>query len=601
MSDVVLYGIIASLVVVFLSPWLLYPLLVLLVPRRPTTKTPASSGSPPVAVLIPAYDEVERIASKIENTLALEYPADRVQVFVCSDGSTDGTEVAARGIDDERITVLVNEQRKGKAFTVNRLVEAAGETPLLLLTDASARLEPRALRRLVWRLDDQQIGLAYAHYVVGRGSGAVAGTEVGYWGFEHRVRANETDRDLLLGGSGAGYLIRRGLMPHLPGDLINDDWCVGAEVRLRGKRVVYESDAVASDTPTADLRGSYYRWVRIAYGNVQMLWRYRGLLLRGRLALPLVRKLIRTAGPLLLVAASLITVFGLARRLEPESLAIGVGGTLGALLLLLFAPDRGPLRLGAVRFLRLAVLAQFAYLAGLVRAFSGQGSGIWRRPTLESEMDLDTSPPIPGSVRFLKRSLDVTSGLFAVTFTAPVLALIALLVKIDSRGPVFYTQIRRCPGPDGTPAVFRTLKFRTMIANAEAKTGPVWAKKKDERITRVGRFLRRHRLDELPQFFNVLKGEMSLVGPRPERPVIADDLDRKIPGFSDRHQTVKPGITGWAQVQVGYDDSIESVDHKLAHDMVYIASLYRLSTYLKLEIKILLLTVRVVLTGKGAL
>ena len=140
----------------------------------------------------------------------------------------------------------------------------------------------------------------------------------------------------------------------------------------------------------------------------------------------------------------------------------------------------------------------------------------------------------------------------------------------------------------------RVIKFRTMIADAEKKCGPVWATKNDPRITRLGNFLRKTRLDEVPQFINVLKGDMSLVGPRPERPVFVEDLCSKVENYDKRLQ-VKPGITGLAQVENGYDSSVTSVVRKVHYDLKYIQNWSLWS-----DVKILLKTVVVVVTGKGA-
>ena len=144
------------------------------------------------------------------------------------------------------------------------------------------------------------------------------------------------------------------------------------------------------------------------------------------------------------------------------------------------------------------------------------------------------------------------------------------------------------------------LKFRTMRNDAEEKTGPVWAGKSDSRITPVGKWLRRSRLDELPQFWNVLVGDMSLVGPRPERPFFTHKLAEQIPAYDDRIRAMRPGITGWAQTKCEYDSSLESVRRKLLFDVAYGAHLCRFGSYVRMEALILLLTFGVVLTGKGA-
>jgi len=171
------------------------------------------------------------------------------------------------------------------------------------------------------------------------------------------------------------------------------------------------------------------------------------------------------------------------------------------------------------------------------------------------------------------------SALIALLVTlifAPVMVVVALLVKLTSRGPIFHRQVR--VGLNG--ALFTVYKFRSMAANAEAGTGAVWAKRDDPRVTRVGRWLRRLRLDELPQLLNVLRGEMSLVGPRPERPEFVNALTEQIPFYTYRH-CVKPGITGWAQINYKYGDTLEDTIIKLEYDLYYIKNLaLSLDTYI---------------------
>jgi lipopolysaccharide/colanic/teichoic acid biosynthesis glycosyltransferase len=150
----------------------------------------------------------------------------------------------------------------------------------------------------------------------------------------------------------------------------------------------------------------------------------------------------------------------------------------------------------------------------------------------------------------------------------PLFPLLALLIKLDSRGPVFHKQER--VGQDGR--VFELWKFRSMREDAERQTGPVWSTAKDSRVTRVGRYLRRTRLDELPQIYNVLRGDMSLVGPRPERPHFVAQLCRDIPYYNLRH-CVKPGLTGWAQINYRYGHSVEDALEKLQYDLFYIKNI----------------------------
>ena len=189
-----------------------------------------------------------------------------------------------------------------------------------------------------------------------------------------------------------------------------------------------------------------------------------------------------------------------------------------------------------------------------------------------------------------KRIIDITGSAFLLLTTAPVMLCVAAAVYVDSGRPVVYLQKRLTQGG----RVFTIFKFRTMRKDAEAKSGAVWAQLKDPRITKIGHFLRITRLDELPQLFNVLLGDMSLIGPRPERPELAKELAKQFPSFNRRLE-VKAGITGLAQVSSGYASSVDSYRRKLALDLLYIKKRCFL-----LDIQIALKTVIVILTGSGA-
>ncbi len=191
--------------------------------------------------------------------------------------------------------------------------------------------------------------------------------------------------------------------------------------------------------------------------------------------------------------------------------------------------------------------------------------------------------------RKIKRLMDIIFSSIILVVTLPVSLIVALAIKLDSKGPVFYKQIR--VGKDNKQ--FKIYKFRSMYQDAEKHTGPVWSSKDDPRITRVGKIIRKFRLDEIPQFINVLRGDMSLVGPRPERPYFVERLSNEIPLYK-RRLKVKPGITGWAQVKHKYDESIEDVKKKLQYDLYYIENIS-----LRMDLKILFRTIFVVLFGKG--
>jgi lipopolysaccharide/colanic/teichoic acid biosynthesis glycosyltransferase len=165
----------------------------------------------------------------------------------------------------------------------------------------------------------------------------------------------------------------------------------------------------------------------------------------------------------------------------------------------------------------------------------------------------------------VKRAMDVTVAAAGLTLLSPLLAALAALIKLESRGPAIYRQQRL--GIDCQP--FEMLKFRSMVDQAEAETGAVWARPDDPRCTRLGRILRPLHLDELPQLVNVLRGEMSLIGPRPERPELCEELMRTVAAYRQR-LSVRPGISGWAQVNQGYDREMDDVRHKLEYDLYYV-------------------------------
>ncbi len=235
------------------------------------------------------------------------------------------------------------------------------------------------------------------------------------------------------------------------------------------------------------------------------------------------------------------------------------------------------------------------------------------------------------SVRIAKRAIDVAGGLVGLALSAPLIPIIAAAIYIDSPGPVLFRQrragsLRAVKTENGKKQFqfdeFEMHKFRTMVPNAEAKTGVVVAGANDSRITRVGKFLRKSRLDELPQFWDVLRGKMSLVGPRPERPELLQDLSYAIPLFEERMRDVKPGITGLAQISLGYTGSIpegseigklaatlqnpwglpdaagslaDDMRIKLLYDLAYTLSLEQFGTFLRTELGIIFKTPLVML------
>jgi lipopolysaccharide/colanic/teichoic acid biosynthesis glycosyltransferase len=208
----------------------------------------------------------------------------------------------------------------------------------------------------------------------------------------------------------------------------------------------------------------------------------------------------------------------------------------------------------------------------------------------------------------LQRILNVAVATIGLALALPVMVVVAILVKLSSRGPIFYTQLRvgvdrRQGRPGGNwrrkvdygGRLFKIYKFRTMYVPDAKDAGETWAKPDDPRVTSIGRFLRQYRLDELPQLWNVLKGDMNIVGPRPEQPAIFMELRERIHGYTER-QRVLPGITGWAQINQQYDRCIDDVRRKLEYDLEYAARQSALE-----DLRIMLRTFPVIVFRKGAL
>jgi sugar transferase (PEP-CTERM system associated) len=192
--------------------------------------------------------------------------------------------------------------------------------------------------------------------------------------------------------------------------------------------------------------------------------------------------------------------------------------------------------------------------------------------------------------RFFKRILDICIASFGLIISLPFIFIATLLIKIESSGPVFFKQLRVGEGEKD----FILYKFRTMQNDAENGTGAVWAQENDPRVTRIGRILRSMRFDEIPQFYNVLRGDMSIIGPRPERPEFIEELKNLIPYYSERH-FAKPGITGWAQIRYPYGSSVEDAIEKLRYDLYYIKHMS-----FSFDVMIIMETIKVMFFGRGS-
>ena len=250
--------------------------------------------------------------------------------------------------------------------------------------------------------------------------------------------------------------------------------------------------------------------------------------------------------------------------------------------------ERGKLPVGQLLDVRLRSGVAFDHLASVYEEYTGKIALENLRPSW-----LIFSPGFRKTRTLLaaKRAFDILAAVCGLVLAAPIMAVSALVVKLESRrDPILYHQER--VGLNGK--VFTIHKFRTMRSDAEAGTGPIWSSANDTRVTSVGRFMRKNRLDEIPQLWNVLRGEMSLIGPRPERPSFVRQLTEQIPFYGQRH-VVKPGLTGWAQVRYSYGASVKDAIEKMQYDLFYVKN-----CSMRLDLVIAFETVKTVLLRRGA-
>jgi lipopolysaccharide/colanic/teichoic acid biosynthesis glycosyltransferase len=576
-----------------------YPALLRLV-RKPTgTPTmPASSVLPSVTIVMPAYNEADYIAAKLRNIAALDYPAHRLQVIIICDGCTDATAALARATLAETTckhldaAIVDHDDNHGKVAALNEGIPMAGGE-IVVLSDVSAMLPADALRRAVAHFADPQLGAVGGTYRLQQAS---CDGEATYWTMQLGVKRGEAALGAPLGLHGAFYAFRRVAWAPLQADTINDDFVLPMQIFGRGWRVAYDDQIVAVEAERADPALEFGRRRRIAAGNTQQLLRMASLLhpRHGGVAFAFASgKALRVLMPLLIIVG-LLGSLELSRTSDffASLAAVQVLGLLAAVVgALLGAHAPKPLALA-----HYVVAGHLASLDGVRRYATGECRQPWQRA---SAAPMGSLMHLPRSVAFAKRTIDIVVASLALAVSLPAWPLIALAIRLESKGPVLFSQLRVGRALPDRTELFRMLKFRSMRSDAEARSGAVWATRDDPRITRVGRFLRKTRLDEIPQLINVLLGDMAIVGPRPERPGFYGRLETAIPFFADRTVGLRPGITGLAQVNQGYDTSIDDVRRKVTFDHAYAMRLVNPMSWLRSDLGIMARTVTVMATGRG--
>ena len=590
-----------------------YPLLLRWLARRAgpgaATRTRIAIGDgaakelPRVTIIVPAYNEATMIARKIQNLVELDYPRDRLDIVIALDGCSDGTEDVARAAlaragDPGFVDLKVHKVNRGKLTILNQEIAAArGE--VVVLSDVSARVQKDALLIGARHFADDTVGVVCGTYVLEEAGSA---GEAAYWTYQTRVKADEAAVGAPMGAHGAFYMFRRACWRPLPAGTINDDFVLPMRIVAQGYRALYDEAIVAFEMERTLARQEFTRRVRIGAGNLQQLIWLRGLLnpLRnapraGRIALVFGSgKALRPVIPPVVIAGVLACLY-LAFSGYGLFASIAISGAIVTSVGLYAMLRKGRRLVKPVAWLGYLIEGHLASLIGAQRYLTGSSRLSWSHASGADH----GRQFVPLMTRVGKRVFDVVFSILALLLIGPLFLPIAIAIRLETPGPILYRQLRVGRSWHDRTELFHLIKFRTMYQDAEARSGAMWATRNDPRITKVGWFLRKTRLDELPQFFNVIAGDMSLIGPRPERPKFIDNLETEIPFYVERTYGLRPGITGLAQINQGYDETIEDVRRKLLFDHAYAAHLTSPMRWLMMDFKIIFGTIAVMLMGRG--
>jgi lipopolysaccharide/colanic/teichoic acid biosynthesis glycosyltransferase len=552
---------------------------------------------PTISLIVPAYNEAGHIAQKIENIAEIDYPAERLRAYIVCDGCTDATvNLARRKLEElaskaQILELVVHKANRGKVAILNEAIESV-DTELVALTDASAKLASDALKKAAQHFSDPCVGVVTGRYEV---PGADPRANA-YWDYQVKIKASEAALGSPIGMHGAFYTFRRSGWRPLEADTINDDVILPMRIVAQGYSGVYDQSIRILEADVDHFTVDLARRERLGAGAVQQairLWRLGDPRRPGLAFTFLSGKGLRAWMPLVLIVALATNAMLAGKSLFWTIALIGQLTLYGiALSGLLYE-----------RLSRVSVIGKLSYLVGgytmsligAVKYFVGNERRAWKRVTEPSRKGAFLAEQ---AIRG-KRILDIAIASCALVVLAILYIPLAIAIKMESRGPIFYRQLRVGLRTANRTDLFYLTKFRTMRTDAEAKTGAVWASTDDPRVTRIGRFLRKSRLDELPQCFDVLRGDMSIVGPRPERPQFFSWLESEIPFYAERTYGLKPGITGLAQVKLPYDSSIEDVRAKVLHDHAYALQLAAPGSWLWTDISIMLRTFTVMVLGRG--
>ncbi|WP_372765769.1 sugar transferase [Pseudoalteromonas sp.] len=595
-----LWFIIAAIAVIFIYHHMVYPLLLAYIAgKQPSTERGLykfeSSEIPSIGIFIAAYNEADFIEEKLHNLASQLYPNDKIGIHIFGDGCTDNTaeivKRVSRHLHANFIYCTYDEVQvnAGKVSALNHLISHyRNEYDIIVFTDVSALMSVDCLTQVALSMENKQVIAVSGNYLPN--SSAHQSLDK-YWHYQNAIRKLEGKLGAVNGFSGAMFAIRAEAVTRLAAKTINDDFVqVVSAISKSNCACFNEAISIIECEPDSSQK-DFKRRIRIGAGNWQQLTAIftaaKGFS-KAQWFSFISNKVLRGVMPILLLVAFSAQLFLAVTGDFIAQLGVSLAfiihfiGVLKALF-------KWRIQLGLIDSINYLVSSYLAALIGILTL--SRYNKPWRRI---SELKAHRA-----YITICKRGIDIITSVIGLVLFSPIMLLAAIAIKCDSKGAVIYKQLRVGQINEDRTELIYVYKLRTMRIGAEKGTGAVWAKGNDPRVTRVGRFLRKTRIDELPQFWNVLSGDMSLIGPRPERPSFYSKLEREIPYFIQRTYGIKPGISGLAQVMNGYDESVEDVRNKIAWDYSYVLSMTRFSTWLVMEFDIVLKTIKVVVLGKG--
>lgn len=542
--------------------------------------------------IIPVCNEADFIVKKIDNLAALDYPHDRYEVWILNDGSTDKTlafaQLSAKNHPSLRTKIKSFPVNRGKVALFNEVIPAVPDDCILFFSDASSTLSINALRRANAYFHDPRMGVVGTKYQLEKH--ALEGEKY-YWNYQSKIKMTESRLGSPMGYHGSGYAMRRILWRPLPANAINDDFIMPLKAVGQGFLGVYDEKSVSTEHEASTHDMDWNRRIRIARGNIQQVGYLLSLLSprHGFVAWMFFSgKVLRITMPWFLLCLFITSGF-----LAVTHPYVFLPVLFGQLLFYSIGLLNNVVKTRPSEIIAYFIKGHCTSIIGWFTLFTGYANHPWTRAKKIKKVNF-----IHPWVSIGKWIIDKIGSVLGLIILVLFLPVIALMIKISSPGPVFYKQIRVGRGTEQLTRFFYLYKFRTMHLNLE-KNGPQWTQENDPRIFPFGHWLRKTHLDELPQFFNILIGDMSIVGPRPERPSMYPRLEKNIPFYAERLYGILPGLTGPAQVTYRYDKNINDVRRKVALDHAYATWLTKPWVWIKADMRVLIKTLVVVFLRKG--